>query len=152
MIIVSPCLLGKNCKYNGKNNFNSKIVDFLKDKNVIELCPETLSGLPVPRDPIELKNGIPFDKNGNCFETELKHGVERALEKLDSKIDSTGEKVEFAILQARSPSCGVGKIYDGTFSKNLIEGNGLLTQKLFARTIKCYASDEFEKMLDAGLF
>ena len=57
-VLVSACILGKNCKYNGKNNFNSKVVEFLKDKEVVEICPELLAGLPTPRPSAELVNGV----------------------------------------------------------------------------------------------
>ena len=62
MIIVSACLLGRNCKYNGGNNYDEKVVEFLKGKEVIEVCPEVLAGLGVPRTPIEIVDGVLLDR------------------------------------------------------------------------------------------
>ena len=121
---VSACLLGENCKYSGGNNRCDTLCRYLEGHEVIRLCPEVMGGLPIPRTPIELVDGIAVNKAGENVHREMMQGVERCLAML------RGEKIECVILQPRSPSCGVGRIYDGTFTGTLKDGNGLLAQKL----------------------
>ena len=115
-IIVSACLLGKNCKYNGGNNYNEAIVEFLKDKEVIAVCPEVMGGLPTPRKPSEIVHGVVTNTEGVSVDNEFRQGAKVAMDLIKD------EEIECAILQSRSPSCGIKQIYDGTFSKRLIEG------------------------------
>ena len=123
-IVVSACLLGRNCKYNGGNNYNQAVVDFVQGKEVIEVCPEMLAGLGVPRTPIEIVNGTVLDKNGNNVDVPLRRATEEILDML------RGEEIDCAILKSRSPTCGVKEIYDGTFSGKLIPGMGVLAEAL----------------------
>ena len=122
--VVSACLLGRNCKYNGGNNYSEKIVTFLKDKDVIAVCPEVLAGLGVPRTPIEIVDGVLQDRNGNCVDKALRDAVQQILNQLRS------EDIHCAILKSRSPTCGVRQVYDGSFSGKLIDGSGVLAQAL----------------------
>ena len=122
--VVSACLLGRNCKYNGGNNYDEKIVAFLKDKEVIPVCPEVLAGLGVPRTPIEIVDGVLRDRDGNCVDEALRDAVQQILNQISS------ENIQCAILKSRSPTCGVRQIYDGTFSGKLIDGSGALAQAL----------------------
>ena len=121
---VSACLMGKKCKYNGGDNYDPDLVSLLKDDEIILICPETMGGLPIPRNPVELNDNRALDSDGNDYTFFFLKGVESVIEK--SKI----ENPDAFILQPRSPSCGFGLIYDGTFSKTLVKSNGLLTQKL----------------------
>lgn len=123
-IVVSSCLIGENCKYNGKNNKNQVVIDFLKDKEVIAVCPEQLSGIGTPRPCAEIVGGIVTDEHGKNIHAQYVRGVELALSQIPV------EDVELAILQSRSPTCGVNQIYDGTFSGKLIAGMGLFAQAL----------------------
>ena len=123
-VLVSACLLGRNCKYNGGNNYNEKIVAFLKDKEIIPVCPEMLAGLGVPRTPIEIVNGVVHDRIGNNVDGVLRDAVAQILEQIG------GEEIECAILKSRSPTCGVLQVYDGTFSGTLVDGAGILAQAL----------------------
>ena len=123
-VLVSACLLGYNCKYNGKNNLNSKIVELLKTHEVIPVCPEMFGGLSCPRIPCEEVGDRILDKEGNDCTKQFIKGAEEALNIAKEK------QVDFAILQKRSPSCGNSVIYDGTFKGNLIAGNGVFAQKL----------------------
>ncbi|MCF0114725.1 MAG: DUF523 domain-containing protein [Erysipelotrichaceae bacterium] len=129
-IIVSACLLGRNCKYNGGNNYKETIVEKLKDKDVIEVCPECAAGLSIPRIPMELINGMAVDKEGNPH-PEMEIGIQKTFELFK------GKAIEYAILQSRSPSCGVKQVYDGTFSGRKIEGQGLFTKALRKAGITC---------------
>ena len=125
-ILVSACLIGQNCKYNGGNNFSSKLDTYIKEHNheVIPVCPEVLGGLPTPRVPAEIVNGIVTNRNGISVHTEFCQGAKRALEIAES------HQISCAILQSRSPSCGVHEIYDGTFSGKKIPGKGIFAQLL----------------------
>ena len=129
-IAVSACLLGENCKYNGGNNYNKKLVDFVKDHEVISLCPEVLGGLATPRLPAEIVNGLVKQKDGISVDDEFKRGAKKALDIIKKN------KVDLVILQSRSPSCGVNNIYDGSFTGNLIKGKGVFAKILEENNIK----------------
>ena len=123
-ILVSACLLGRDCKYNGGNNYDEKVVAYLADKEVIPVCPEVLAGLGVPRTPVEIVDGIVTDRDGNCVDTQIRAAVREILE------DIRDEEIGCAILKSRSPTCGVRQVYDGTFSGRLVDGAGVLAQAL----------------------
>ena len=108
-ILVSACLLGENCKYDGGNNRNEKVLEYIKGHDVVPVCPEQLGGLPTPRPCSEIVNGIVINTKGESVDAEFRQGAERALEIAEA------EHIDLAILQSRSPSCGVNQIYDGTF-------------------------------------
>lgn len=137
-VLVSACLLGHDCKYNGGNNYDEKIVAFLKDKEVIAVCPEVLAGLGVPRTPIEILDGVLLDKNGNSVDDALRDAVGEILEQIrDAGIDC-------AILKSRSPTCGVKQVYDGSFSGKLITGSGVLAQALKDAGYKVIDAEDME--------
>lgn len=123
-VIVSACLLGENCKYNGSNNRCQKVIDFVKDHEVIPVCPEQMGGLSTPRLPAEITNGKVMNTEGVSVDAEFCKGAEAALEIALEK------EATHAILQPRSPSCGCKQVYDGTFSKTLIPGKGVFAQML----------------------
>lgn len=123
-VLVSACLLGENCKYNGKNNKNDAVLEFLKGKEVIGICPEVLAGLGTPRPRAELLCGVAMDEYGTNIHAAFRHGVERALDQIKD------ENIDLVILQSRSPSCGVKQIYDGSFSGTKIPGMGLFAKAL----------------------
>lgn len=123
-ILVSACLLGRNCKYNGASNYCEKVVQLEKERKVIPVCPEVLAGLPVPRTPIEIVNGIVTDRDGNVVDAAIRKAVAHVLAMLEE------EEIEYAVLKARSPTCGVHQIYDGSFSGTLIDGAGVLAKAL----------------------
>ena len=125
MIIgVSACLLGENCKYNGRNNESKKLKDYVKGHTVVPVCPEVMGGLPTPRDPAEMIGGVVRQKSGRSVDEEFRAGARAALK----KIKDAG--AELAILQSRSPSCGVKEIYDGTFTGHLVKGKGVFAAML----------------------
>lgn len=150
MILVSACLCGVNCKYNGGNNLNSKVLQLLKEGKALPVCPEQLGGQATPRAPHEIVNGTGADVlDGKCrvlgpdgdddVTEEFLKGARETL-----KIaEECGVKT--AILKSRSPSCGHGFIYDGTFSGTKIPGNGVAAELLEKNGIKIYTEDdEFE--------
>lgn len=123
-ILVSACLLGENCKYNGGNNFSEKVSKYMEGHEVISVCPECLGGLTTPRVPAEIVSGVVTTKDGRNVDAEFRKGAEIALE------IAKQEKIDLVILQSRSPSCGVKQIYDGTFSGTRIDGQGVFAKLL----------------------
>ena len=135
-VMVSACLLGRNCKYNGGNNYSEKTVEYVQDKEVIEVCPEVLAGLGIPRIPIEIVDGVLRDRDGNEKDTVLREAIARILKQIE------GEEIQCAILKSRSPTCGVRQVYDGTFSGTLRDGAGLFAQALMDAGIKVIDVEE----------
>lgn len=123
-IVVSACLLGENCKYSGGNNRNEKLLAYLKGHEVIPVCPEVMGGLPIPRAPAEIVDGVVRTEAGTSVDNEFRRGAEIALQR------ALDQGAELAILQSRSPSCGPKEIYDGTFSKHKIPGQGIFAARL----------------------
>ena len=123
-ILVSACLLGVNCKYDGGNNYAKEIDEFLKDYEVIPICPEIMGGLPTPRIPSEKLKDKVITKDGADVTEQFVKGANECLF-LAEKYD-----VKKALLKAKSPSCGSGKIYDGTFSHTIVDGDGITTELL----------------------
>lgn len=151
-ILVSACLLGLNCKYNGGNNYSSKLAACLPEHRFIPVCPEQLGGLCTPREPSEIQNGTGrevwqgkaeiWSRPGGDVTEAFKKGAAEAL-KLAKLYDC-----RVAILKARSPSCGYGLIYDGSFSGRLIEGNGACAELLSDEGILILNEDNFEAVLN----
>ena len=129
-IVVSACLLGHNCKYNGGNNRCEAVLRFTEGREVVAVCPEQLGGLPTPRIPAEIVKGEVRNAAGESVDAAFREGARRAAALLE------GEDVEMAILQPRSPSCGAREIYDGTFSRRLIPGQGVFAQLLMQKGIR----------------
>lgn len=128
-ILVSACLLGENCKYNGGNNWNERVVKFCEGHRVIAVCPEQLGGLSTPRKPVEIRGERVLTADGDDCTQAFRNGVKRVLERID------GEQIDMAILQSRSPSCGVKEVYDGTFTRTRIPGMGMLARALTERGV-----------------
>lgn len=127
-ILVSACLMGENCKYNGGNNYSEKLHEFIQDHEVIMVCPEVMGGLPTPRLPSEIVDDRVVNSGGIDVTNEFVTGAKKALE--------YSSDVDMAILQSRSPSCGTNEIYDGTFSGNKIKGDGIFARMLKEKGIK----------------
>jgi uncharacterized protein YbbK (DUF523 family) len=137
-IAVSACLLGENSKYNGGNNYNDKLTRFLEGHEVFGVCPEVLGGLPTPSPTSEIVDGVVKHKDGTSVDKEFRKGAEESLK----IVKETG--AELVILQSRSPSCGIGTIYDGTFSKTLISGDGVFVKLLKENGIRVMDVKEIE--------
>lgn len=123
-ILVSACLLGKNCKYNGKNNYSERVAAYVAGHEVIPVCPEVLGGLPTPRDPSEIVDGVVTNCKGISVDRQFRKGAEGALRIAEEN------GIDLAVLQSRSPSCGVRQIYDGSFTGKLIPGQGVFAELL----------------------
>lgn len=140
-ILVSACLLGIDCKYSGGNNYNEKVLEYIKDYEVIPVCPEIMGGLSTPRPPSErVGNKVINNQNIDVTKEYIK-GANETL-KLAKLFD-----VKKALLKAKSPSCGKGKIYDGTFSGTLIEGNGVTVDLLQSNGIEVITEQDLEKLI-----
>ena len=121
-ILVSACLLGRNCKYNGGNNLDEKVRAFVRGHEVIPVCPEQVLG--VPRIPMEIVEGRLVNREGVSVDETVRREVARILESI------RGQAIDCAVLKSRSPTCGVHQIYDGTFTGKLVDGAGVLAQAL----------------------
>lgn len=146
MILVSACLLGVNCKYDGKNNFTQSVLDVLKEKGIIPVCPEQLGGLTTPRVAAEIVDGDGLDVLENRAKVLRKDGVDvtRAFIKgaEETLYIARSMNCRQAILKAKSPSCGLGKIYDGSFSNTLRNGDGVTTALLKKNGIQVYVEGD----------
>ena len=148
MILVSACLLGVKCRYDGQGKEYKELVERLAGGGVIPVCPEQLGGCPTPRTQCEILGGNGagvldgkcrvIGKNGKDVTDAL---IKGALETL--KIASACG-VKMAILKARSPSCGFGRIYDGTFTGNMTEGNGVTAELLHRNQIEVFTEETFD--------
>lgn len=135
--IVSACLMGAKCKYNGGSNACKELSAYLKDHTFRCVCPEVLGGLPVPRACVEIQNGRFINTDHDDVSDAFLAGADSAAE------TALQFQADAAILQSRSPSCGVHIIYSGNFDGRLITGNGIFTQKLIEHKIPVYDVQEF---------
>lgn len=124
MYIVSACLAGLCCRYDGGDNADERVIDLISEGKAVPVCPEQLGGLPTPRPPAEIVNGQVLTQNGVDVTGQFVRGAEESL-KLAKMLG-----IKKAILKARSPSCGSAGIYDGTFSGKLIDGDGIFASML----------------------
>ena len=136
MILVSACLLGENCKYNGGNNDNIYVKIYLKDREYVAFCPEIAGGLEAPRLPCEICNGLVKNSAGEDLSEEFQDGAEQALE----LCRETG--AELAVLKEGSPSCGVNWIYDGSFEHVRIPGQGITAKLLADNGVTCISEED----------
>ncbi len=135
-ILVSACLLGVNCKYDGENNINEKVLEYIKDKEVIPICPEIYGGLKTPRTPSEILKDKVMTKDNIDVTKEYRKGAEETL--YLAKLFN----VKNALLKAKSPSCGNKEIYDGSFTKNKIKGMGITAKLLKENGIEILSEEE----------
>lgn len=149
-MLVSSCLLGRNCKYNGGNNYNQSVVERLAEAEIIPVCPETLGGLSIPRSPSEIKGGSGqdvlsgrarvVDKKGTDISNYFISGAEKVLKRAERS------GCRSALLKARSPSCGSQEIYDGSFSGRTKAGQGVTAALLVAAGIKLINEENLDKI------
>ncbi len=137
-ILVSACLLGINCKYSGGNNLNPALVEYLEQHEIVPVCPEILGRRPVPRPPVEIVDGVVREKDGTSRDAEFRKGAEEGLR------IAREQRIDLAILQSRSPSCGVRRIYDGSFSGVTIPGQGVFAELLIRNGFKVIDVEEWE--------
>jgi len=139
-IMVSACLLGYNVKYDGKNNLNSELIDFLADYEVISICPEIMGGLTIPRIASEIKDDKVINKDGIDVTKEFYEGAKKTLELAKEN------NIKVAILKKNSPSCGSNNIYDGTFTHTLVNGDGITAKLLKENGIMVLNEDNYQEL------
>ena len=141
-LLVSACLLGENCKYNGGNNYSPDVERLRERFELVSVCPEQLGGLPTPRVPSERVGERVLTRDGQDVTEAFRQGAERTLD------IARAEGALRAVLQVRSPSCGCGMIYDGTFSGTLVPGKGVAAELLGKNGVKVYDSTRTGGLLD----
>ena len=140
-ILVSRCLLGDSCRYDGASRPCPGVSDLAGRYRLIPICPECDGGLPTPRTPSERRGDAVETKDGRDVTAAFRRGAENAL-RLAREND-----VAFALLKSLSPSCGVGKIYDGTFTRTLTEGDGVTAGLLKENGIPVYTESDLPALL-----
>ena len=140
-LLISACLLGVGCRYDGGRVKKVDIEPLSERFELIPICPEIMGGLPTPRTPSERVGERVLMKDGKDVTDNFMRGAEEAY----LVADSLGAKI--ALLKERSPSCGKGKIYDGSFSGRLIDGDGVAAEYLNARGITVFGESEIDALL-----
>ena len=136
-LLVSACLLGENCKYSGGNNRNEQVRALERYFQLIPVCPECFGGLPIPREPSEIRDGCVVSKSGVDVTAAFADGAEKTLYIAEE------ENCGLALLKERSPSCGSSQIYDGTFSHTRIPGMGVTAELLRQNGITVYSEENY---------
>ena len=140
-ILVSACLIGEKCRYDGQTKINENVLKLREKYNLIAFCPECAGGLSVPRLPSEICGEKVLNEIGEDVTFNFYKGAEIAL---DTAVKNNCKK---AVLKERSPSCGNGEIYDGNFRKTLKKGDGITTALLKKSGIEVLGESEAEKLL-----
>lgn len=144
-VMVSACLLGQKCKYNGKNNLNADLVEYLRSYTIVPICPEVQGGLSTPRMPSERYFEKVVTKDGQDVTEAFQLGAIIALQLANQ------QDCKVAILKKNSPSCGFGEIYDGTFSSRLKKGNGVTAELLYQNGIIILNEENYNNLDDIEL-
>lgn len=137
-ILVSACLLGIYCRYDGRCETDEKVLALSEEHVLVPVCPEQLGGLPTPRSAVELLDGRAVTREGNDLTEAFARGVSQVLRV------AVISKARAAVLQPRSPSCGRGVIYDGTFTSVRVPGNGMLALALIDAGMLVLVPDELD--------
>ena len=138
VILVSACLLGCDCRYKGDGKLSEFVAGLAKENVLIPICPEQMGGLPTPRDPSEIRGSKVISASGADVTEIYERGAEMAC------YVACINEVDFAIMKAKSPSCGKGRIYDGSFSGRLTDGNGITVRKLLENESPVYTEGDVE--------
>ncbi|MDF2532987.1 MAG: hypothetical protein K0Q65_2568 [Clostridia bacterium] len=142
-ILISACLLGVNCKYNGNNNEVQNLVKQIRNVTFIPVCPEQLGGLTTPRPPAEIQaDAKVVSKEGKDVTLQFEFGAEETLR--IAKLYNC----EYAILKERSPSCGSKQVYDGSFQGKVKPGEGKTAALLKKNDIEVYSEENFEELME----
>ena len=140
-ILISACLLGCACRYDGASKPHPDVQKLMEKHTLIPICPEIYGGLPTPRPPSEIVGERVINSEGKDVTAEYMRGAKEAL-RMAEQFGCTA-----AVLKAKSPSCGIGKIYDGNFSRTLTNGDGITVALLKKHGLKLYTADEIEALL-----
>ena len=140
-ILVSGCLLGIACRYDGKSKPHQPVIELMDKYNLIPFCPEAIGGLPTPRPPAEIVGDKVINSQGTDVTAQYSKGAEEALR--IAKLYNC----KYAILKEKSPSCGNGLIHNGKFDNGLIDGDGITTRLLKKNGIIVLGESEIEKLI-----
>ncbi len=140
-LLVSACLLGENCKYSGGNNYSPAVGALREHFELIPVCPEQLGGLPTPRVPSERADEKVLTREGADVTDAFRLGAQKTLE------TAQAHGIRRAVFQERSPSCGCGMIYDGTFSGKLVPGDGVTTELLRSHGIEVTGGSSLDQLV-----
>lgn len=144
-LLISACLLGRNCKYSGGSNYHPLTAALRQRYELVPVCPECMGGLPIPHDPAERVGDKVLSRTGADVTAQFQRGAKLALR----RAQQTGTAL--ALLKERSPSCGYGAIYDGTFSGTVVPGSGVAAELLAKNGVTIYGESRIEELLkDAG--
>ncbi len=133
---VSACLLGHNVRYDGTSKKNEELLKLLEGQEVIAICPEVAGGFSVPHDPCEIALDKVISSENNDVTDIFVKGAEASLKII--------EDCDFVVLKSKSPSCGYGKIYDGSFSGKLVDGNGIFARLCLEHKIKIFTEEDLD--------
>ena len=141
-LLISACLLGRNCKYNGGNNY-TPLAERLKARyDLVPVCPEVLGGLPIPHEPSERVGDRVLSRLGEDVTAAFRLGAEKTLE------IARRRGARLAVLKERSPSCGWGAVYDGTFTGTVVPGNGVAAELLARGGVSIYGESRIRELLE----
>ena len=143
-LLISACLLGRNCKYSGGNNYIPAVEKLRERYELVPICPECMGGLPIPHDPAERVGDKVLSRTGADATAPFQRGAELALR----RARQTGAKL--ALLKERSPSCGCGAIYDGTFTGTVVPGDGVAAELLAKNGVTIYGESRIGELLEGG--
>ena len=135
-ILVSACLLGVCCRYDGESKSNSRVLRLMEKHELIPVCPEQLGGLPTPRPPAEIKHGRVVNNAGQDVTAQYEKGAAETLRLYDLL------HCDCALLKARSPSCGADQVYDGSFTGTLVPGQGVAAKLLSQHHITVLSEED----------
>ncbi len=140
-ILVSACLLGVPCRYDGKSTENNAVWQLAKRFRLIPVCPEVMGGLPVPREPMELRDGRVISQTGTDGTAAYRKGAKVTL-RLAKRYACRA-----ALLKERSPSCGAGKVHNGLFDGGMVPGNGIAAERLLANGIAVFHEGQINELV-----
>ena len=141
-VIVSECLRGTPCRYDGGSKPCEAVRRFCEHKDAVGVCPETAACLPVPRPPAEQRDGGVYLSDGTDVTSAFREGARISLE---AARDEQGALPPLAVLKAKSPSCGVGRVYDGTYTGTLVPGNGVFCKLLLEKGVVVVDEETVER-------
>lgn len=141
-LMISACLLGASCRYDGAAKPQEWVSKLAQKHSLVPVCPEQLGGLPTPRDPSERQGGRVMSKAGADVTEQYRRGAEEAL-RLYRLLGCSA-----AVLKERSPSCGKGQIYDGSFTGTLVSGDGVTAELFAAQGIPVYGETQIYALLE----
>ena len=140
-LLISECLCGVPCRYDGKGNYIDKIEVLKEYYELVPVCPEVLGGLSTPRDPAERQGNRICTANGTDVTDEFLRGAQLTVD------IALKHGCKEALMKAKSPSCGYKRIYDGTFSRSLTDGHGCTIEALLEKNLSIYTEDDIELLL-----